>query len=482
MQAAERWRFTAIVVVGILLLAALVLRLLFLQLSTAESGSQHLQQASDRRLVSDSAVPGIRGEIVDRRGNLLAYSTPTVSIGFRHGVIELSDQDLEFIADNLGLSREALDARLESNPRFVYLKRRMAPGDAERAIQAIRSSLDIEDTLFASLIDEKVEFKRFYPAGEVVSHIVGYTDVDDQGQEGIELAFNGRLSGTPGVRRTVRNARRQIIGETKLLELSKPGANVALTIDLQLQAIAHTELKAVVEKHDATSGSIVLLDVATGDVLALASQPSFNANDRSTLLADSVRNRALLDVFEPGSTVKPFTFAAGLEDGTFSMDTLINTSPGFLRIDDHAVHDIGNLGLITAADALVKSSQVGTAKLSMMTEGESIRSLFDRVGFGEYCATGFPGEQVGYLPSHRSWTGAQKAILGYGYGLEVNALQLARAYSVLGDKGRQKPVRLVKSIDADGQGPNVSIQGHVLPDSSQVMQPEVAEKNTGCYA
>lgn len=453
MQIAEKWRFKALIVCGLVLLAVLILRLVFLQTTTTRSGSDFLQQASDRRLTNAERIPGLRGEIFDRNGKLLAYSSPTASIGLRHNIIELDADIKEIIASALELSEGELNTRLESHPRFVYLKRRMSPNEAESALRKIRDDLDIEAELFRNFLESHTEYKRFYPAAEVTAHVLGYTDVNDQGQEGIELAYDAQLSGQQGERETLRILgfnKRKIIGESKILKSARKGASIQLTIDLQVQSIAHAELKAVVEEHGARSASMVILDVTTGDILALVNQPSFNANDRSTLLPERVRNRALLDVFEPGSTVKPFTYAAGIKAGRFDFATEISTSPGYIRIDGHAIHDPVNYGAMTAAEALFKSSQVATAKLAMDVQGESLHRLFSDVGFGEYCATGFPGEQVGYLPSDRSWTGSQKAIFAYGYGLEVNTLQLARAYSVLADRGRQKAVNLVRAVNEPG--------------------------------
>ena len=443
---AEYWRLKVLLAGAALLLLVLFARLLHLQLSATQFGADYLKEQSQRRVVAYDKVSGIRGEIVDRKGRLLAHSTPTKTIGFRHNVVELGEDDFQLIADALSMSREMLESRLNSHPRFVYLQRRMDPNEADQAIERIRDELGFSANIMRSLFDIEVEYKRFYPAGEVAAHVVGFTGIEDQGQEGVELSYDQFLTGQFGKRKIVRNGKRQIVGETRLLEPAQPGERVSLTIDLQLQSVAHKELKAVVAEHGAKSGSMAILDVASGDILALVSQPSYNVNDRSEYTADRARNRALLDVFEPGSTVKPFTFAAGLELERFNFGSRVDTSPGFIRIDGYPVFDPTNYRELSAADVLVKSSQVGTAKLALQLEGEELRDLLQKVGFGEFCAVGFPGEQTGYLPSYRRWADSHKATLGYGYSLEVNVLQLARAYVVLAADGVRRPVRLIKGV------------------------------------
>ncbi len=483
LRQAEYWRLRVILAGAGLLLFALFGRLLQLQLSAEQFGADYLKEQSQRRVVAYEKISGIRGEIVDRKGRLLAYSSPTKTIGLRHGVIELSEDVKNVVALALDLNIEQLDQRLESNDKFVYLRRRMDPQEADTAVAFIESELGLDKAIMRSLLDVEIEYKRFYPAGEVAAHIVGFTNVEDQGQEGIELSYNRFLEGVLGKRKVVRNGKRKIVGETKLLDTAQAGERIELTIDLQLQTIAFKELKAVVSEHGAKSGSLVMLDVESGDILALVSQPSYNVNDRSELTPERVRNRALLDVFEPGSTVKPFTYAVGIEQGKFDFSSRIDTSPGFIRIDGYPVFDPSNYAEISVADALVKSSQVGTAKLALLLEGEELRDTLQKVGFGEFCAIGFPGEQIGYLPSHRRWADSHKASLGYGYGLEVNVLQLARAYSVLAADGVKRPVRLVSAVgdelvDAE-QFADVPV---IAPDVSRQVRGvlrEVVERGTG---
>lgn len=483
---AEYWRLRLLLMCAALLLVLLVGRLLHLQLSATQFGADFLKEQSQRRVVAYQELPGIRGEIVDRKGRLLAHSTLTKTIGFRHNVIDLNSEDFDLIADALSMSRDALDARLESHSRFVYLRRGVEPDLVDDAMHTIQEELGLNQQIMRSLFDVEIEYKRFYPAGEIAAHVVGFTGVEDQGQEGIELSYDEFLTGKPGKRQVVRNGRRQIIGETRLLEAAQAGEQLELTIDLQLQSIAHKELKAVVAEHGAKSGSIVILDVETGDILALVSQPSYNVNNRGEYTAERARNRALLDVFEPGSTVKPFTLAAGMQFEYFDFESRIDTSPGYMRIGVHSVFDPVNYNELSVTDVLVKSSQVGTAKLAMQLEGEELRGLLQDVGFGEFCAIGFPGEQTGYLPSFRKWADIHKANLGYGYGMEVNILQLARAYAVLAADGVRRPVRLIKRVgDKDSQDSITHadleqqvISANVARQLRSVME-QVVERGTG---
>ena len=293
----------------------------------------------------------------------------------------------------------------------------------------------------------QTEYKRFYPAAEFASHIVGFTDVEDHGQEGVELAFDAILRGETGSRQIMKNARGEPIKDIRLLKAAVPGEKLELSIDMNLQYIAYRELKAVVKEHGARTGSMVILDAVTGEVLALVNQPSYNVNDRSQLLPDRTRNRALIDVFEPGSTVKPFTIAAALESGKFSPTTRINTSPGYIRLGNKTIVDPKDYGELDITDILVKSSQVGTTKVALGIAINDLREMFSRVGFGEYCATGFPGEQVGFLPHQRHWLPIQRATLSYGHGMSVNVMQLARAYSVIATDGYKPSVSLLKRTE-----------------------------------
>lgn len=427
----NNWRVYLLWFVLVLALASLLSRLVYLQLIDNERGRQFLKKQGDMRVLRNESIPASRGEIVDRHGNILAYSTPVKSIWVNPSRFDQSH--LSMLASALDMTKSELKKRLNSNNRFVFLRRQLDPSIAN-AVMA----------LGFDGVHAQTEYKRFYPAAEFASHIVGFTDVEDNGQEGIELAFNEMLRGEPGSRQVMKNAIGEPIKDIRLLKAAESGKQLQLSIDMNLQYIAYRELKAVVAEHGARSGSMVVLDVESGEVLALVNQPSYNVNDRSQLLPAHMRNRALIDVFEPGSTVKPFTIAAALESGQYSPATRINTSPGFIRLGNKTIVDPKNYGELDVAKVLVKSSQVGTTKVALGLDINELREMFSRVGFGEYCATGFPGEQVGFLPHRRRWEPVQRAALSYGHGMSVNAMQLARAYSVIATDGNKRPVSLLK--------------------------------------
>jgi len=287
------------------------------------------------------------------------------------------------------------------------------------------------------------EYKRFYPAGEVTAQLVGFTDINDSGQEGMELAYDTWLTGESGSKKVVKDRAGRVINDISLIKPARSGENLRLSIDLRVQYAAYRALKAAVQKHHAKSGSVVVLDVITGEVLAMVNQPSFNPNDRSHLKSDSTRNRAMTDIMEPGSTVKPFTILAALESGKFSADSVISTSPGYLKVDYKTFVDPSNYGDLKLADVLSRSSQVGTTKVALALDPDSTRELFQRVGFGEAVGSGFPGETTGRLPAYRKWDPVTQATFAFGYGLSVSSLQLARAYAVLANDGVRREVSLV---------------------------------------
>lgn len=439
------WRVYPMWLLLTLGLALLVSKLVSLQLDTFEQGKTFLQGQGDARVIRDVPIAASRGEIVDRHGELLAYSTPVKSIFARPTEIARDESSLKAVAKALGMTVTTLQKRLMSNDRFVYLKRQIQPAKAD-AIMAQQ---------FLGIYSE-TEYQRFYPAGEVASHLIGFTNVDDQGQEGVELAFDQMLRSVDGSKRVMKNARSEVIKDIKLNFAPKNGQAIQLSIDMKLQFAAYRELKAAVNQYQARSGSLVILDVETGEVLALVNQPSYNANDRRQMKPERLRNRALIDLYEPGSTVKPFTVAAALESGRFQSSAVIDTSPGSLRVDDKMVVDTRDYGELNLTSILSKSSNVGTVKLALALESDQMRDVFSRVGFGEFCATGYPGEQAGYLPNHRNWDPIQQATLSFGHGLSVSTLQLARAYSVLANDGIKKPVSLLKQYPADSNNKSES--------------------------
>ncbi len=334
---------------------------------------------------------------------------------------------------------------------FVYLRRHLSPDLADQVMALAIPGLYLQQ-----------EYRRYYPAGEVAAHLVGFSNVDDQGQEGLELAFDDWLSGEPGAKRVVKDGRRHIIENVENIRSARPGKALALSIDRRIQYLAYRELKAAVRQHRARSGSMVVLDNRTGEVLAMVNQPAFNPNNRKGLKPNRMRNRALTDVFEPGSTMKPFVIAAALETGDYRTASTINTSPGLVQVGVHTVRDKHDYGLLDLTGVLRKSSNVGASKIALALEPEDFWSGLSDAGFGVVTESGFPGEASGYLADFNRWRDIERATLAYGYGLSVTAVQLAQAYSVLANDGYRVPVTLLKR-DADSK-----------PERQAVFSPAVA--------
>ena len=289
------------------------------------------------------------------------------------------------------------------------------------------------------------EYRRYYPDGEVAAHLVGFTDIDDEGQEGLELSFNDHLKGIAGVERVLRDGKRQMVKHIDKIRSPIPGKDLELSIDRRLQYLAYRELKAAVAQQKAKSGSLVLLNPETGEVLAVVNQPAFNPNDRSELIASHVRNRAFVDVFEPGSTMKPFTVAAGMESGLFNTKTMIDTNPGYMKVGRSQVRDHRNYGEIDLATLLLKSSNVAASKIALSIPPMGLWRLLDKLGFGHSTDNGFPGEARGKLVGYEQWRPIERATLSFGYGLSSSTLQLAHAYSAIANDGLVQPVTLVKN-------------------------------------
>ncbi len=435
-----------------------------------EHGAEFLQTQGDARAIRTETIPGHRGLITDRNGEPLAVSTPvTTLIANPKRVAERADDtDIAKLAAALNISKAQLESRLNRyrNKSFMYLARQLPSTEADRILD-----------LRIPGVFGRQEYKRFYPAGEVTAQLVGFTDINDDGQEGMELAYNAVLSGEPGAKKVVKDLAGRVIKDISLVKPASHGSTLRLSIDLRVQYAAYRALKAAVQKHQAKSGSVVVLDVHTGEVLAMANQPSFNPNDRSNLRPDSIRNRSVTDMMEPGSTVKPFTILAALESGKFKPETIINTSPGYYKVSYKTFVDLRDYGPLTLAGILKKSSQVGTTKVALELNPDSTRELFERMGFGEGLGSGFPGETAGSLPGYRKWDPVTQATFAFGYGLSASPLQLARAYSILANNGLRQEVTMVAS-DTVAESVRV-IDAQLTATVRHMLEAAASDKGTG---
>lgn len=426
-------RFYLIVTVLATFLVLLVGRVLSLQIIDSERGYEFLQDQGDMRSVRTTVIPAYRGVITDRRGEPLAVSTPVISVWANPAVLAGSDR-LPELAQALGMELATLNERLAryGDKQFMYLRRHMVPADA-RDILALK----------IRGVNGEPEYRRFYPAGEVAAQLVGFTNVDDQGIAGLELAYEDWLKGTPGKKKYIKDLHGEVARDIGVLSPARPGKDLTLSIDLRLQHLQHRELRKAVTALGAESGSIVTLDAHTGEILAMVNYPTYNPNSSKGADPASMRNRALTDVYEPGSTMKTLTLVAALESGRYTTSTMIDTSPGRIRVGPKVYPDPRNYGLISVSRVIEKSSQVGVTKIALDLGHEPIREVFSRFGIGHAPGTGFPGESAGSLPDRARWYATEKVSLAFGYGINATPLQLARAYSVFANGGIQEPLSLL---------------------------------------
>ncbi len=427
----QAWRFGSVVGVFLLVTAVLGWRLVDLHVVNQE----FLRQQGDMRTIRVDPIEAHRGMITDRYGEPLAVSTPVETLWANPGETNPGDPRLAVAARLLGISEADLRQRLRDYGarEFIYIRRKIQPSLAQKVM-----ALDIPG--FYS----RLEYKRYYPAGEVTAHLVGFTNIDERGQEGMELSYQDWLSGIPGRKRVLRDNRGRLIRDLSLIRDAKPGKDLTLSLDLRLQYLAYRELKAVVQAHDARGGTLVMLDVATGEVLAMVNQQSYNPNDRRQLSSDHLRNKAVTDLFEPGSTIKPLAMAAALESGEYSLNSTIDTSPGYRRFGRYTIRDHHNYGVLSMTEIISHSSNVGISLIANDIGGDVIRNFYFKLGLGQPTGIGFPGEAVGILPGTSRWRPVEEATLSYGYGMSVNALQLAQAYMVLANGGTRYPVSLLR--------------------------------------
>ena len=427
----KAWRFGSVLGVFLLVVAGIGWRLVDLHVVD----NDFLRKQGDVRTIRVESIDAHRGVVTDRHGEPLAVSTPVQTVWANPSETDPEDPQLAALARILGLSEGALRERLRqyAGREFIYLRRKVQPSMAREAL-----------ALGVGGIYARQEYRRYYPAGEVTAHVVGFTDIDEHGQEGIELAYNKWLTGESGQKRVLKDNRGRVIKDLMLIRDARPGKDLELSIDLRLQYLAYRELKAVVGAHKARGGTLVMLDVDTGEVLAMVNQGSYNPNDRSQLAAENLRNKAITDLFEPGSTMKPLTIAAALESGEYTVNSTIDTSPGFRRFGRFTIRDHRNYGVLDLTEIIVKSSNVGVSNIATDLGGDTLRNLYARLGLGQATGIGFPGEAVGVLPAPPKWRPVEESTLSYGYGMSVNALQLAQAYMVIANGGIRYPLSLMR--------------------------------------
>ena len=427
----EGWRSRLLLVLLCTLFVALTGRAAYLQ------GLRHdfLQKKGEARYTRKIELPANRGVVYDRHGEPVAISTPVESVWASPPDANVTASQLTKLAKILGVQKTELDERLQDKARgFVYLKRQVPP-----ELAADVAALKIPGVFL------RREYRRYYPAGEVMAHVLGFTGVEDNGQEGLERAFQSTLAGQPGEKRVIKDRAGHIVEDIEQIQLPKDGKPLTLSIDSKIQYLAYRELKAAVLANRAKAGAIVVLDTRTGEVLGLASLPDYNPNNRSRLKPDQIRNRTVTDTFEPGSTLKPITVAAALESGKITPDTHIQTAPGSLVVGNRTIRDTHPQGDLTVSQIIQKSSNVGAAKIALSLKAETMWDQFKDMGFGSTPHSGLPAEAGGNVRPFQTWRPIEQATMSYGHGISVSLLQLARAYTTFASGGELKPITIVKS-------------------------------------
>lgn len=428
-----------------------------------------LEGQGDARYTRIAKLTANRGGIYDRNGEPLAASTPVDTVwACPPEVMKAADQ-IPRLAEALNRDKKWLTQLITSNldREFVYLVRHMRPSDAAQ----------VKELKIPGVYLQR-EYQRFYPAGEVTGHLLGFTKkYDDIGQEGLELAYDRWLGAEPGAKRVIQDRLGRTVEDVESIRAPHPGGDLITSIDLRIQYLAYRELKAAVQEHGAKAGTVIVLDIETGEVLAMVNQPAYNPNDRDQVAASRYRNRAATDIFEPGSSIKPFIAAAGVASGRYHGNTIIDTSPGFVQVGIKRIPDKHNLGPISLTTVLAKSSNVGMTKMAMNLSPKAMQETLSAFGFGEVTGSGFPGESAGLLNDYSHWRKIGQATISYGYGLSVTPLQLARAYATLGAYGVKRPVTLRK-VEEPVPGERV-IDPRVAKELLEMMESVVSEEGSG---
>ncbi|AZE98426.1 Cell division protein FtsI (Peptidoglycan synthetase) [Pseudomonas orientalis] len=448
------WRFRLMLGLLALMVGAIVWRIFDLQVVDRD----FLIGQGDARSLRHIPIPAHRGLITDRNGEPLAVSTPVTTLWANAKELQVAKDKWPELAAALGQDRKALTERLEAqaNKEFIYLVRGLTPEQGQQVLDLkIPGVYGIE------------EFRRFYPAGETTAHMVGFTDIDDHGREGVELAYDEWLAGVPGKRQVIKDRRGRLIKDVQVTKNAKAGKPLALSIDLRLQYLANRELRNAIIENGAKAGSLVIMDVKTGEILAMVNQPTYNPNNRRNLQPAMMRNRAMIDVFEPGSTMKAISMSAALETGRWKPSDKVEVYPGTLQLGKYTIRDVSRTEgpVLDLTGILINSSNVGMSKVAFDIGGETIYHLAQKIGLGQPTGLDFPGERVGNLPNYRDWKKAETATLSYGYGLSVTAIQLVHAFSVLANNGRMVPLSLIHVDEA--------------PNATQVIPEKVAKTMQG---
>ena len=448
------WRFRLMLGLLALMVGAIAWRIVDLQVVDRD----FLIGQGDARSLRHIPIPAHRGLITDRNGEPLAVSTPVTTLWANAKELQVAKDRWPSLAAALGQDPKALSERLEAqaNKEFIYLVRGLTPEQGQQVLDLkVPGVYGIE------------EFRRFYPAGETTAHMVGFTDIDDHGREGVELAYDEWLAGVPGKRQVIKDRRGRLIKDVQVTKNAKAGKPLALSIDLRLQYLANRELRNAIIENGAKAGSLVIMDVKTGEILAMVNQPTYNPNNRRNLQPAMMRNRAMIDVFEPGSTMKAISMSAALETGRWKPSDKVEVYPGTLQLGKYTIRDVSRTEgpVLDLTGILINSSNVGMSKVAFDIGGETIYHLAQKIGLGQPTGLDFPGERVGNLPNYRDWKKAETATLSYGYGLSVTAIQLAHAFSVLANNGRMVPLSLIHVDEA--------------PKATQVIPENVAKTMQG---